>query len=474
MTEHLLGSSSRPLRIAVVGSGPSAFYAVDALFRAENLTCRVDMFDRLATPYGLVRGGVAPDHQKIKSVVRIYEGIAADPRMRFFGNVKVGSDLSVRDLEALYDRVIWAVGAESDRQLGIDGEDLQGVFSATEFVGWYNAHPDHAKKDFGLDRVRRAVVIGNGNVAMDVARVLVRSRDELARSDIAENALEALRASPIEAVDVLGRRGPIQAAFSPKELKEVGKLAGVKVVVNGEHLQFDEAAKAELEEAGRSAQKNIDQLREFAEEPERPDDRPVRFRFLRSPKALIDNGSGRVGRVVVERNQLQKDPESGALKARGSGETFEIEADLVLRAVGYRGVPIPGLPFDDWTGTIPNEEGRVLESVGGAVLPNHYVVGWAKRGPSGLIGTNSPDSKAVAAELIADLNGVSAAGLPDGEADRLPALLAEREVRAVSFEDWQAYDAWEVETGQAAGCVRRKLADTDEILAQIERLRTGG
>jgi ferredoxin--NADP+ reductase len=471
MAELPLGSAARPLRVAVVGSGPSAFYAVEALFKVQGLSCRCDVFDRLPTPFGLVRGGVAPDHQKIKSVVRVYEQTAEDPRFRFFGNVTVGRDLSVAELEGLYDRIVWAVGNEGDRGLGIPGDDLAGVHSATAFVGWYNGHPDHQQHRFRLDEARRVAVVGNGNVAMDVARILLQDPDLLAVTDIVDPALDALRGSTVREVVLLGRRGPAQAAFSPKEIEELAGLDGADLVVPAEEAALDPVSEAWLAAgAPRSAQRNAAFLAAQAERAPRGCPRRATAVFRASPVEVL----GRDGRVVgirVERNRLEPDAD-GVPRPRGSGETFTIDCELVLAAIGYRGIPVPGLPFCERTGTIPNAAGRVLRAAGGELLPGHYVVGWAKRGPTGLIGTNSPDSKDTVAALVADLGAATAPAPGADEAEQVPAILRARGIDFVSYEDWRAYDAWEVAMGQHRGKVRHKLADVASILRVIHEQRS--
>ncbi|MBI5853079.1 MAG: NADP oxidoreductase [Planctomycetes bacterium] len=477
MTEPALGSETRPLRVAVVGSGPSAFYAVEALFKVGGLRCRCDVFDRLPTPYGLVRGGVAPDHQKIKAVVKVYEKVAAEPGFRFFGNVTIGRDLSVADLEGCYDRVIWAVGNESDRKLGISGEELAGVHSATSFVGWYNGHPDHRHHRFGLERCKRAVVVGNGNVAMDVTRVLLADPDLLATTDITDDAVAALRASSVAEVVLLGRRGAAQAAFSTKEIEEIAELGNAELVVPQDEIALDPVSEAWLTAgAPRSAQRNLEFLREHAMHPPRGAKRRARTVFCASPVEVLGR-DGRACGLRVERNVLVADPD-GTPRPQGTGKSFSIDCELVFAAVGYRGVPVPGLPFDEKSGTIPNASGRVLKARGGEVLPRHYVVGWAKRGPSGLIGTNSPDSKATVESLVADLAAdpaaAHAAPLPEREADAVPALLTQRGIDFVTFAEWRLYDTWEQLEGKRRNKVRHKLADPAAILAVVREMRRAG
>jgi len=466
-----LGSESRPLRVAVVGSGPSAFYAVQALFKAANLQVRVDMFDRLPTPFGLVRGGVAPDHQKIKSVTRIYEELARDPRCRFFGAVKVGRDLEVGDLTAHYDHIVWATGNESDRRLGVPGEDLAGVHSATAFVGWYNGHPDFADQSFDLAATETVTVVGNGNVAMDVARILLKDPAELAATDIADHALAALRESSVREVVLLGRRGPAQAAFSPKELEEIAELVGVDVVVDAAEAELDPLSAAWVESQPRSAQRNVKLVKELAARGEGSAAKKLRCRFLVAPVELLGDG-GRLRAVKVEHSKLVADP-SGTPRPQGLGTHSVLPAQMVLKAVGYRGVAVAGVPFDERNGIIPNRDGRVLERDGGAVVPGQYVVGWAKRGPTGLIGTNSPDSIATVKEMLADLTGKTAAPLRPDDGDAIPELLARRGVDFVTWSDWCSLDAHEQEQGKACGKVRAKVVGVAEMLGVVRSRRAG-
>lgn len=463
MAQTPLGSQARPLRVAVIGSGPSAFYAVQALFKAENLRVVVDIFDRLPTPFGLVRGGVAPDHQKIKSVIRIYEEVARDPRCRFFGGVKVGRDLQVADLAALYDQIVYAVGNESDRKLGVPGEDLAGVHSATEFVGWYNGHPDYTDRRFDLEGAHTVAVVGNGNVAMDVTRILLKDPAALAATDIADYALAALQRSKVREVLLLGRRGPAQAAFSPKELEEIAALDGVDVVIDPDEAAVDAESAKWAESQPRSTQRNIKLVQELAARGEGTALKKMRCRFLVAPTELHGEG-GRVSRVKVEHSSLVLDP-SGTPRPKGRGEFSELPAQIVLKAVGYHGVAVPGVPFDAKAGIIPNLDGRVLECAGGKVVPGQYVVGWAKRGPTGLIGTNSPDSVATVKEMVHDLSGKQAAPLPMDEREAMPRLLTQRGIAFVTWADWCHLDQHEQAQGKARGKVRAKVVDLIEMLA---------
>ncbi len=445
--------------MAVVGSGPSGFYAAEALFRTPGLAVAVDILDRLPAPYGLVRYGVAPDHQKMKSVIRMYEKTAANPAFRFFGNVRLGRDVTVAELRGMYDQIVYAMGCETDRRLGVPGEDLRGSHSATEFVGWYNGHPDHRHGAYDLG-VESAVVFGIGNVAMDVARVLARDPDELAPTDIAGYALDALRASRVRDVWVIGRRGVAQAAFSPKEIEELGTLTGVDLVVDPAQLQLDDATRAEVED-DTNARKNVEYLVEKAEMGPAGHDRRIHLLFQASPVRLL--GEGRVEGVEIERNALVRD-ERGAVKARGTGATEVIPAGLVFRAIGYHGIPVEGVPFDAKRGIVPNDDGRVLDPAG-KPIPGEYVVGWAKRGPSGLIGTNRGCSAATAAHMVEDLPGgvTGAAARPDA----LAPLLDGRGVRAVTFDEWKRLDRLEEERGRPLGKIRERFLSVDDMIAAL-------
>lgn len=471
MSEHKLGCEERPVRVAIVGSGPSGFYAAQALFKCKELVCQVDMFDRLPTPFGLVRGGVAPDHQRIKKVIKQYERIASTPGFRFFGNVKLGRDINVEDLVKHYDQIVYATGNESDRKMGLAGEDLDGVYSATEFVGWYNGHPDFQDRDFDLDNAKRVLVIGIGNVAIDVARILARSVDELLETDISDRAYQALRRSAVKEVLMLGRRGPAQSKFSPKEIRELGSLDSADLVIMAEQLELDPVSREWMErEPSRETEKNLDYLRELAEAGEGEKPRKIRLEFLASPIEFLGE-DGKLTAARIERNVLYEDAR-GTPRPKGTGEVRVEPVDLVFKAVGYRGVPIRGVPFHNSWGIIPNLDGRVLDSdTDGQVVPNQYVVGWAKRGPSGLIGTNSPCSAKTVDKMLEDLEGKTAPDDPTRSPEAILSLLRERSVDFVSFEDWQRLDALEIARGKAKGKIREKFCSVEEMLAAIREAR---
>lgn len=457
-----LGTDSRPVRVAIVGSGPSGFYAAEALFRSA-LAVRVDMIDRLPTPFGLVRGGVAPDHPKIKAVAVRFTKLAADERFRFLGNVTLGRDVSLAELRRFYDAIVLTTGAESDRRLGIPGEDLSGSHTATEFVGWYNGHPDYRSRAFDLSQ-EVAVIIGQGNVAMDVSRILSKTVDELRGTDIAEHALDALATSRVREVHLVGRRGPVQAKFTPPEIREMGELADCDPVVDPADLELNPASRAELEDPRhKELRENFEILRSFAERGAPSKGRRFIVHFHKSPVEL--RGHGRVESLVLGKNRLEGEPHQQ--RAKDTGERETLECGLVFRSVGYRGVAIPGVPFDEQRGVIPNEGGRVLEE--GVVLPGLYASGWIKRGPSGVIGTNKPCAIETVKALVEDVPTLAPCEVPESEA--LLELLSGRDVRVVSFEDWKKLDAIEIERGKAKGKPREKIVSVDEMLSLLEGKR---
>jgi ferredoxin/flavodoxin---NADP+ reductase len=445
-----------PLRVAVVGSGPAGFYAAGSLLAADT-PAAVDLIERLPTPWGLVRLGVAPDHPNIKAVSRAFEKIAARAGFRFFGNVEVGRDVRHEELMRLYDAVVYAVGTQTDRRLGIPGEDLPGSWPATEFVAWYNGHPDFQHLEFDLSG-ERAVVIGNGNVALDVARMLALTEEELAGTDTTDAAIEAIVGSGIREILVLGRRGPVQAAWTPVEVGEMGELAGADVIVDPADLEFDEASTAHLAAAGGVERRNIEHLREYAAREPQGKARRVRFRFRASPLAIL--GEERVEAIEIVRNELVPD-ESGYVRAVPTDERETIPCSAVFRSVGYRAVALPDVPFDERAGTISNDGGRVLDERGEPV-PGVYCAGWIKRGPTGVIGTNKKDAAETVRLLLEDARD---GRLPRAEGGALEGLLAERGVEVVAYPGWEAIDAVERSRGEAEGRPRVKLCSWDELLA---------
>jgi ferredoxin/flavodoxin---NADP+ reductase len=452
--------ADRPLRVAVVGSGPAGFYAAGQLLAADT-SVEVDMIERLPTPWGLVRLGVAPDHPNIKAVSRVFEKIAQRPGFRFLGNVEIGRDLGHADLQRLYDAVVYAVGAQTDRRMGIPGEDLPGSWPATAFVAWYNGHPDFQELSFDLS-CRCAVVVGNGNVAVDVARMLALAESEIASTDTTDAAIDAILGSRIEEIAVLGRRGPAQASFTTPELRELGELADADVLVDLADLELDPATEAGL---GSLAARNLEVLREYAGRNPAGKRRTMRLRFCTSPVAIL--GDGKVEAVEVVRNILVAG-EDGQARAVPTDEREVIPCGIVLRSVGYRGVAIPGVPFDAERGTVPNSGGRVLDEQG-EPIPGVYSAGWIKRGPSGIIGTNKKDASETVEALLED---AQAGVLPRTQATAadVDELLAERGAEVVLYAGWEAIDAAERDRGEPQGRPRVKLLTWDELLATARGL----
>lgn len=454
-----LGTAQRPLRAAIIGSGPSGFYAAEPLLNHPSVKVTVDMFDRLPAPYGLVRYGVAPDHPKIKNVIRIYEKTASHANFMFLGNVCIGEDISVHDLKRFYDAIIFATGAETDRKLGIYGENFLNSHTSTEFVAWYNGHPDFQNRHFDLNQ-EVAVVIGQGNVAMDVCRILLKTADELKTTDITRAALEALAESKIREVHCFGRRGPAQAAFSAAEIREFAELAECDPVIDPEDLELNEASRKELDDpANASRRKNFEILKELAAIGNRGRRRKFHLHFLKSPLEI--QGAGRVERIVFEKNILMGEP--GSQRSRGTGEEEVIKAGIFFRSVGYRGVPIKGLPFQEQSGIIPNAGGRVADAE--VIFPGLYTAGWIKRGPTGIIGTNKPDSEETVKHLLEDLHHLKPCEEPDTRI--LLEYLKEKEVRVIKFDDWKRIDAAEIERGKKYGKPREKFVTVEGMLTVL-------
>ena len=428
------------LLVAVVGSGPAGIYAAAALTAREDAA--VDVIDRLPTPFGLVRYGVAPDHEKMKSVAVALRRVMEHERVRFLGNIELGANISVADLHRHYDAIVVANGAAVDRRLGIGGEDLPGSFSATEFVSWYSGHPDSALDKFTLT-AGTVIVIGVGNVAIDVARVLLKTADELRTTDIPDHVLAVLSHSQVRDVMIVGRRGPAYAKFTTKELRELGELANADVILPPAELALDEASEAELANNA-VARRNLEVLRAWSERAPQGRPRRLHLRFGLRPAAIC-------GDACV----------TGMQFAHGTGQSVHVPADMVLRSVGYRGVPIPGLPFDDERGVVPNTAGRVLRD--GAVVPGEYVAGWIKRGPSGIIGTNKHDAAETVRCLLEDAPALPRRQVRDP--DEIIDVLHQRGVRAVLWQGWEAIEALEIAAGKRRGAKQVKVADRELLLA---------
>jgi ferredoxin/flavodoxin---NADP+ reductase len=444
------------IHVAIIGAGPSGFYAAEALLRS-GLSVRVDMIERLPTPFGLVRSGVAPDHPKLKEAILVYDRIARVPGFNFMGNVSVGRDVSVAELRATHHAVVFACGAETDRRMGILGEDLPGSHTATEFVGWFNGHPDYRDRAFDLSQ-EVVVIVGQGNVAADVCRILAKSVDQLRTTDIAEHALDALAQSKVREIHVVGRRGPAQAKFTTKELRELGEIVGCATLAEPAELALNAESEGELaDRSNLNGPRNFELFRAFASRKPGLARRTLWFRFYLSPATLC--GGGRVEKMVLTRNRLEGPP--FAQVARPTDETIELPCGLVFRSIGYRGVPIPGLPLDEALGTVPHARGRVLD--GAATLPGLYVTGWLKRGPTGIIGTNRADSVETVGSLLADLPKLCHADRRGSEA--LRPLLVARGVRVLSYQNWLAIDSAEIERGKPRDKPREKFTRVQEMLA---------
>lgn len=454
-----LGSTQRPLRVAIIGSGPAGFYAAEALLTAP-VKVNVDVFDHLPAPFGLVRYGVAPDHLKIKNVIKIYEKTAAHEAFSFLGNVTVGRDISVEELRRFYDAIIFACGAQTDRKLGIPGENLLGSTTATEFVAWYSGHPEYRERQFDLSH-ETAVVVGQGNVAMDVVRILCKTSEELKNTDITSYAWEALSKSKIKTVHLIGRRGPVQAAFTPVEMKEMGELLDCDSVVDPKDLALNPESQKELEDKNAAIRKkNLEILKDYAKRSLSNKNKKFIVHFFKGPKEL--KGGARVEKVVLEKNKLTGP--AGAQQALGTGVTEEIPCGIFFRSVGYHGVPIPGVPFDEKKGIFPNTEGRIMEK--GKIVPGLYAAGWIKRGPSGVIGTNKADSEETVRNLLCDTLSLPACPQPDTQA--VLNFLKSKNIKVVSFTDWKKIDAAEIARGKAVGKPREKFVTIEEMLAVLE------
>jgi len=466
MNPNAIGTEANPLRVAIVGSGPTGFYTAEHLFKQKDRVVEVDLYERLPTPFGLVRGGVAPDHQKIKSVTKAYDRIAANPRFRYYGNVELGADVSLEDLMRHYHQVVFTVGAQIDRSMDIPGEDLKRSHAATEFVAWYNGHPDYRNREFDLSQESVAVV-GVGNVAVDVCRILCRSREELEKTDIADYALDELAASRVRTVYMLGRRGPAQAAFTNPEIKELGEMEMADIQVPEEEAAIDEVTRKFMEGSpDASTDRKVEILKLYAREKRSGKPKKLVLRFLVSPVELLGGPDGGVRGVKLVKNELFLDPK-GNIKPKATSIFEELSAGLVFRSVGYKGVALAGVPFrEDW-GVIPNEKGRVLES-GGAVK-GLYCAGWIKRGPTGVIGTNKPDALETVEAMLEDVvKGVHFA--PEAPtASAAEAMVRSRKPRFVSYEDWKKLDALEVERAQGTERPRVKFTSVEQMLSALRK-----
>ena len=460
-TSH--GMSLEKIKIAIVGSGPAAFYAAEHLHKKLGDRVFIDMFEKLATPHGLVRNGVAPDHQKIKSVARVYDKIASNPKFRFFGLVEFGKHLTLEDLRSRYHQVVFATGAQTDRKMGIPGEGIIGSHTATEFVGWYNSHPDHMGLGFDFSG-KRVVIVGVGNVAVDVARILSLTRSEMEKTDIADYALEELAKSGIREIHMLGRRGPAQAAFTNPELRELENLEDADLLTLADEAEPDSLTLKELElKPNRTAQTKIELIKKASERVPSKSKKIV-IRFLVSPIEIIAGEDNRVKSVKVVRNMLYKS-DDGSLRPKPTDETEEIPADLVFRSVGYRGIPLRDIPFDDRSGVIPSEKGRVLDETGGNPITGLYTTGWIKRGPTGVIGTNKADSGETVSCMVEDIERGNTLRPELTSDESIKELLEEKHI---SYNEWLRVDSFEKKEGEKQGRPRVKVTRLEEILEILE------
>jgi ferredoxin--NADP+ reductase len=456
-----LGTESNPLNVAIIGSGPSGFYAAEALIRSD-LIVKVDLIERLPNPYGLVRSGVAPDHPKLKQAILVYDKTAQSEDFNFIGNVCVGKDISVDELREHYHALIFTCGAETDRRLGIPGEDLPGSYTATEFVGWYNGHPDYSERKFDLSH-ETAVIIGQGNVAADVSRILAKTTQELSNTDIAAHAIDALQDSQIKNIYVIGRRGPAQAKFTSKELKEFGELETCHPDIDASELELNPQSQAELEEKTNAGSKKVfDLFNQYVALPESDKPRRCKFTFLQSPVEI--QGDGKVEKIILEKNALSGD--TFKQSARGTGEKIELETGLVFRSIGYRGLPIEGVPFDERGGIFPNIDGRIIDENQKPVI-QMYTAGWIKRGPTGIIGTNRADSVATVNKLLEDIALLDSGNDKSG-AEGIYSLLNDRNVRYINYQQWKKIDQAEIERGKDKNKPREKFTTVDEMLTVLD------
>jgi ferredoxin--NADP+ reductase len=456
-----LGSVENPLRVAIVGAGPSGFYAISHFLKQKELHVELDLFDRLPTPYGLVRAGVAPDHQKDKWVTRAYAKSAAQPNVRFFGNVEYGKHIHMADLQAHYHQVIFTNGAPTDRDLDIAGEDLAGSYSATDFVAWYNGHPDYADYQFDLSQERVAIV-GVGNVAMDVARILCKSMEQLQETDIADHALQALQYSRVKQVYLLGRRGPAQAAFTPPEIKALGELTEADIAISADDARVDALSQAAMDaHPDKNVEKNVGFITAYSQRPQRIKNKQLILRFLVSPTEILGE-AGKVTAIKLMHNEIY-DAGDNTMRPRATGVEEVLPVGVVFRSVGYQGVPLDGIPFDARSSTISHQQGRVVTAEG-QPLPGLYAAGWIKRGPTGVIGTNKTCAQETVACMLEDLQaGVHFNPAEPGVA-AIEALIESRQPRFVSYADWLKIDEAEIARGEAQRRPRVKFVNVDEML----------
>ncbi len=461
-------NATKKLRVAIIGSGPAGFYSAERVFKKSPFPASIDMFDLLPTPHGLVRHGVAPDHQKIKSVSKVYDRIASNPGFRFFGFVEFGRDVTLADLKRRYHQIVFSTGAQTDKKIDIPGENLTGSHTATEFVAWYNGHPHSSDLDFDMS-CGRAVVVGVGNVAVDVARMLCLGADELSKTDIADYALKKLASSNIREIYIIGRRGPAQAAFTNPELRELGNISGVHVVTNEKDMRLDPLTKEALEKKPDAAvEKKLETLRGFLPRARKDAEKTLCLRFLLSPVRIDSDGDGKVSGITFVKNRLTR-KNDGSISAVATDRTERIETGLVFRSIGYRGVSLTDVPFDEKAGVIPNSSGRVLDRRGGKPLEGLYTTGWIKRGATGIIGTNKADSAETVDLMIEDFvaGGSFKPDLPENSIEK---LLEKKKPDFVSYRKWSALDKRETARGGKTGRPRVKYTSIEEIMKALEKV----
>lgn len=457
-----MSTETNKFNVAIIGSGPAGFYAAEHLFKNKDYSFNIDIYDRLPTPFGLVRSGVAPDHQKIKTVTKVFDKIAQNPGFRFFGFVEYGKDITLNDLKKHYHIIIFATGAQTDRRMNIEGEDLSGSHTATEFVAWYNGHPDYKDKQFDLS-AEKVVIIGVGNVAVDVARILCRSKKELLETDIADYALDKLTNSGVKEVYMIGRRGPAQAAFTNPELKELGNLQEADLIIEPSEAEPDDITKKHLEQTpDKTAERKLELIKQYSEAEPAGKKKKLFIKFLLSPSEITGDDSGNVASIKLTKNELYEEKD-GSVRSRSTDDTVEIDAGLVFRSIGYRGVPLQDIPFNDSWGVISNDKGRITDE-DGSHIDGLYVTGWIKRGPTGIIGTNKTDSAETASCITEDITSGKINDPQDSDPASIERLIKERNARYISYEKWQKVDSLEQECGQKQGRPRIKFTGIEEII----------
>ncbi|MGH7885969.1 MAG: FAD-dependent oxidoreductase [Thermodesulfobacteriota bacterium] len=457
-------SDRSKIKVAIIGSGPAGFYTADHLFKKLKSNVQIDMFDRLPTPYGLVRSGVAPDHQKIKSVTRIFDKIASNENFRFFGYVELGKDIIVDELKQYYHQIVFSTGAQTDKKLDIPGENLCGSHPATEFVAWYNGHPDYKDADFDLS-CESAAIVGVGNVAIDVARILCLSENELLKTDIADYAMDALLNSNIKQVYLLGRRGPAQAAFTNPEIRELGELEDTSVKVVDQEIELDSTTKDLIEDSYDSSTiKKLELLSNFLKQKDSAKRKNIIFRFLVSPTEITGGKNDKVKSLKIVKNKLILD-EKNNIKPIQTDEHETLDVGLVFRSIGYQGVPISDVPFNDRWGVIPNNKGRIHDPVNNQFINGLYASGWIKRGPTGVIGTNKGDSSETVDCMVEDINN----GLTlNPQKNDITNLIINRKPNYFSYEDWHKINNFEISKGESTGRPRVKLYEINKMLELVK------